>query len=75
MGNIRQGGGGGGIDCQRDQESYLKIWPPGDSDNNWKYIQPAFIAILRMFVEQSSEWRNGFLIDITPESVLKKHTA
>ncbi|KAL5516031.1 hypothetical protein EMCRGX_G001287 [Ephydatia muelleri] len=41
-----------------DWERYLKIWPPSDSDNKWKYIQPlvtAFNATRRKFVEQETE--------------------
>ncbi|KAL5484079.1 hypothetical protein EMCRGX_G020521 [Ephydatia muelleri] len=41
-----------------DWERFLKIWPPGDSDNKWKYIQPlvdAFNALQRKFVEQGTE--------------------
>ena len=41
-----------------DWERYLKIWPPGDSDNKWKYIQPlvdAFNALRRKFVDQGTE--------------------
>ena len=41
-----------------DWERYLKIWPPSDSDNKWKYIQPlvtAFNATRRKFVEQGTE--------------------
>ena len=41
-----------------DWERFLKIWPPGDSDNKWKYIQPlvdAFNALRRKFVDQGTE--------------------
>ena len=45
-------------DCYIDWERFLKIWPPGDSDNKWKYIQPlidAFNALQRKFVDQGTE--------------------
>ena len=42
----------------RERTLRLKIWPRGDSDNKWKYIQPlvdAFNARKRKFVEQGTE--------------------
>ena len=41
-----------------DWERFLKIWPPADSENKWKYIQPlvdTFNALQRKIVDQGTE--------------------